>query len=159
MSSCLPPATEHLVQRRTRRSGVEGRRKVPATFLLISSRGRRNARNDLNLEVEAGQPVDPEGRPVRIGLGVEIAVFDLHEGLELLFGICVEASDIDDVVQGRTSRGENSLKVLKGALDLLGIIGLGGSIETAANLARDKKQIARANGGGIRLVCGILDGQ
>ncbi len=45
-----------------------------------------NARDHLDLEVEARKPVDADRRPVRIGLGEDLAL-DGHDRGELPFGV------------------------------------------------------------------------
>lgn len=43
--------------------------------LTVLSLSRRDAGNNLDFEVEAGQPVHPDGCPVGVGLAVEMTVF------------------------------------------------------------------------------------
>ena len=68
---------------------------------------RRAARDDLDLEIEPGQPGHAEGRPVRIGRLGEHAVLDLHNGAELRFWVSIEGRDIDDVLRPASRRVEN----------------------------------------------------
>ena len=59
----------------------------------------RNTGDDLDLEVEAGEPVDADGGPVRVGWLAENLLLDRHDRSELVFGVGVEAGDVDDIIQ------------------------------------------------------------
>src|SRR5690606_39399242 len=68
----------------------------------------RNARDDLDLEVEARQPVDADRGPVRIGRLREHFVLDGQDGIELALRIGMEARHVDDVVEPARSEEHTS---------------------------------------------------
>src|SRR5690606_18111190 len=75
---------------------VRGRRPRPGCPAAgtRTMRSVRDARDDLDLEVEARQPVDADRGPVRIGRLREYFVLDGQDGIELALRIGVEARHV-----------------------------------------------------------------
>ena len=110
--------------------------------LGMASRAPWYARDDLDLEIEARQPVHPNGCPVRVRLLGEVVLLHRHDSRELALRVRVERRDIHDIVEAAACGVECILEVVEGQLDLTFEIRFGCSIVTAAHLPRNKKQIA-----------------
>lgn len=112
----------------------------------------RNTGDDLYLEVEAGEPVDAERSPVRVGWLAENLLLDGHDRSELVFGVGVEAGDIDNIIQRAAGGTQRGLQIVKGQPHLPFEIGFGCSVRTAADLSGYKQQIAGSDRGGIAML-------
>ena len=113
---------------------------------------RSNAGDDLDLEIETREPIDTEGGPSRIGRGREDFVLHSKDRVELLLGVGVEGGHINDVIQGATAGFQGRLKVGECQSHLRLEVGLGRTIAVATHMARDEKEIARSDGGGVRML-------
>jgi transposase-like protein len=91
--------------------------------------------NYLDLEVEASEPVDTDGGPVRIGrLRKDLALFR-HDRCELILGVGMESRHVDDIVKGATACSQRCFQIGKGQSDLLGEFRFRRAIGTASHLA------------------------
>src|SRR5687767_8901401 len=111
----------------------------------LSGRTLRNPCDDLDLEIEARQPVHAHRGPVRIGRFADRLQSDRVERLPLRCRVGVEAGHIDNVVERATSRLQHGREIVEGKLDLLFEHRLGRAVFAAADLARDEQEVARAD--------------
>ena len=101
----------------------------------------RNTGDHFDFEIEPGQPVDTNRRPVRIGRLIKDGAFHVHDCFELMFWICMERCDVNDVIDGAVCGFEHGLEIVKCKGDLLAEIGFGRTVFAAANLARNEEQV------------------
>lgn len=123
-----------------------------ATAVLSGRRRRRNASDNLYLEVEAGEPIYPDRRPIGVRRFAEDLLFDSHNRSELVFGIGVKAGYVHDVIHRAAGRAECRIQVFECQLYLPLEIGFRRSVGAAADLSRHKQQVAGSNCCGIAVL-------
>src|SRR5690606_10025857 len=101
-----------------------------------------NTGDHLDLEIEAGKPVDADGCPVGVGRSGEHPVLDGHNGFELVFGIGMECGHVDQVVEAATGGVQDVPEIFERAFDLCGKVRLGRTIVTAADLTGNEQEVA-----------------
>src|SRR5690554_6128893 len=85
----------------------------------------RNPRNNLNLKIEAGEPVDSDCRPVWIRRIAYRLVPYSHDPFKLGFRICVKGGHIDHVIKGAARRLKHCVQVIERTLYLVSKIRFG----------------------------------
>ena len=96
---------------------------------------------DLDLEVEARKPGDPERGPVRVGRAFENLALHRHDGVKLLLGVGVERRDVDDVIEPAACGEQRGLEIGKGQPHLGFEIGLDRTVGMRADLTRYEQEI------------------
>ena len=79
----------------------------------------RKARDDLDLEIEAGQPVHADRGPVRVRRVADRLQADGGKRLPLRARIGVEGGHVDDIVERAASGLQHRREIVEGKLDLL----------------------------------------
>jgi len=119
--------------------------------------GRRDAGDDLDLEIKARQPGGAYGRPVRVGRVSDHGVADLHDLVELVLRVGVKGRHIDHVLQRAACRRQDLDQIVEGESHLFGEVRLRRAVGQAADLAGYEEKVAGFDGGGVavRLIEGV----
>ena len=125
---------------------------IGSVFRDRKLRAGRNAGDDLDLEIEAGEPIDADCGPVRVRRLAENLLLDGHDGWELVFGVRVERRHIHDVVERAAGRAQRGLEIFEGQLDLLFKIRFWRSIGAAADLPGHEQEVAGSNGSRVAML-------
>ncbi|CAH2405038.1 hypothetical protein MES4922_40030 [Mesorhizobium ventifaucium] len=128
---------------------LQGERSALARRLAAGR--RRDAGDDLDLEIEAGKPVDAYRRPVRIGRSADLFRPDGQHRFDLFVRVGVEGGDVDNVVEAAPGGGQDRAQIGEGPPNLILEFGLGRAVLTAPDLTRHEEKIAGANGRGISM--------
>lgn len=112
---------------------------------------RRDAGDDLDLELEAGKPIDAHCRPVRVGRCADLFRSDGQNCLDLFVRVGVEGGDVDNVIEAAPGGGQDRAQIGEGPPNLILEYRLGRAVLTAPDLTRHKEKIAGANGRGISM--------